>query len=123
MARIIEGTIGRLGLPGKEIRERSAGREQRVPIACAVALKPAAFRSSRRTPLRERTQAGLAAARRVGRTGGRPPKLTDDDIEAAKAMLANPDIGVTQIAHRLGVSPATLYQYIPAARTANTTGV
>jgi DNA invertase Pin-like site-specific DNA recombinase len=45
----------------------------------------------------------LTASRRVGRTGGGPPKLTDDDdIEAAKAMLANPDIGVTQIAHRLG---------------------
>ena len=73
-----------------------------------------------RSLIRERTQAGLAAARRVGRTGGRPPKLTDDDIEAAKALLANPDIGVTQIAHRLGVSPATLYRYIPAARTANT---
>jgi DNA invertase Pin-like site-specific DNA recombinase len=72
-----------------------------------------------RSLIRERTQAGLAAARRAGRTGGRPPKLTDDDIEAAKAMLANPDIGVTQIAHRLGVSPATLYRYIPAARTAN----
>ena len=57
------------------------------------------------------------------RTGGRPPKLTNDDIEAAKALLANSDIGVTQIAHRLGVSPATLYRYIPAARTANTPGV
>src|ERR1700732_1932169 len=54
-----------------------------------------------RSLIRERTQAGLAAARRVGRT----PKLTDDDIEAAEAMLANPDIGVTEIAHRLGVSP------------------
>ena len=29
-------------------------------------------------------------------------------------MLPNPDIGVTQITHRLGVSPATLYRYIPA---------
>jgi len=38
------------------------------------------------------------------------------------AMLANPDIGVTQIAHRLGVSPATLYRYIPAARSANMPG-
>jgi DNA invertase Pin-like site-specific DNA recombinase len=76
-----------------------------------------------RSLIRERPQAGLAAARRVGRTGGRPPNLTDDDIETAKAMLANPDIGVTQIAHRLGVSPATLYRYIPAARTANTPGV
>jgi DNA invertase Pin-like site-specific DNA recombinase len=63
---------------------------------------------------------GLAAARRSGRTGGRPPKLTDDDIEGARALLANPDIGVTQIARRLGVSPAALYRYIPAARTANT---
>ncbi|HET7886306.1 MAG TPA: helix-turn-helix domain-containing protein [Bradyrhizobium sp.] len=26
---------------------------------------------------------------------------------------------MTQVAHRLGVSPATLYRYIPAARTAN----
>ena len=42
-----------------------------------------------RSLIRERTQAGLAAARRLGRTGGRPPKLTDDDIEAAKALLAN----------------------------------
>jgi DNA invertase Pin-like site-specific DNA recombinase len=76
-----------------------------------------------RSLIRERTQAGLAAARRLGRKGGRPPKLTDDDIEAARALLANPDIGVTQIAHRLGVSPATLYRYIPAARTANTPGL
>jgi len=30
--------------------------------------------------------------------GGRPPKLTDEDIEVAKAALANPDIGVTRIA-------------------------
>jgi Resolvase, N terminal domain/Helix-turn-helix domain of resolvase len=68
--------------------------------------------------IRERTQAGLAATRRAGRTGGRPPKLTDDDIESAKALLANPDISVTQIAHRLGVFPTRLYHYIPADRTA-----
>jgi hypothetical protein len=40
----------------------------------------------------------------------RPPAEVHDDIEAAKAMLANPNIGVTQISHRLGVSPATLYR-------------
>jgi DNA invertase Pin-like site-specific DNA recombinase len=74
-----------------------------------------------RSLIRERTQAGLAAARCLGRKGGRPPKLTDDDIEAAKALLANPNIGVAQIALRLGVSPATLYRYIRAARTANPT--
>src|SRR3954447_10934578 len=65
-----------------------------------------------RSLIRERTQAGLAAVRRLGRTGGRPPKLTDDDIEAAKALLANPDIAVTQIAQRLDVSPATLFSVV-----------
>jgi len=54
--------------------------------------------------IRERAQAGLAAARRAGRTGGRPPKLTEDDLEAAWALLANPDIGVTQIAHTVSAS-------------------
>jgi DNA invertase Pin-like site-specific DNA recombinase len=76
-----------------------------------------------RSLIRERTQACLAAARRLDRTGGRLPKLTDEDIEAAKTLLANPDIGVTQIAHRLGVSPATLHRYIPGARSARTPGI
>lgn len=70
-----------------------------------------------RSLIRERTQAGLAAARRAGRTGGRPAKLSDDDLEAATALLANPDIMVSEVARRLGVSPATLYRYLPAART------
>jgi hypothetical protein len=44
-------------------------------------------------------------------------------MRLAQAMLANPDIGATQIAHRLGVSPETLYRCLPAARTVNTPGV
>jgi hypothetical protein len=66
-----------------------------------------------RSLIRERTQAGLAAARRAGPTGGRPPKPTDADIEAAEAMLANPDIGVTQIAHPISI-------YARRARTLQT---
>ena len=37
-----------------------------------------------RSMIRERTEAGLAAVRRTGRTGGRLPKLTDGDIEVAR---------------------------------------
>lgn len=73
-----------------------------------------------RSLIHERTRAGLSAAKKAGRTGGRPPKLTDDDIQAAKAMLTNPDIGVASVAHRLGVSLATLYRHIPAARASST---
>jgi DNA invertase Pin-like site-specific DNA recombinase len=36
-----------------------------------------------RSLIRERTQADLAARGVLAGTGGRPPKLTDDDIEAA----------------------------------------
>src|SRR5260370_13542814 len=95
-------------------------RQVLFPPMPAIVRTDAALAEFKRSLIRERTQAGLAAAQRAGRTGGRPPKLTDDDIEVAKALLANPDIGVTQIAHRLSVSPATLYRYIPAALTADT---
>ena len=76
-----------------------------------------------RSLVRERSQAGLLAARRVGHTGGRPPKLTDEDVGTARAMLTNPDIGVVSVASRPGVSLATLYRYIPAARASNSEAV
>lgn len=70
-----------------------------------------------RQVIRERTRAGLDAARTRGRKPGRKPALTSKDIQAAKAMLADPDINVDEIARRLGVSPATLYRHMPAARS------
>jgi DNA invertase Pin-like site-specific DNA recombinase len=119
MKQLIE-TIEKLRVKGIGFRSLTEALDTTTAQGRLVFHMFGALAEFERSLIRERTQAGLAAARRVGRTGGRPPKLTDDDIEAARAMLANPDIGVTQIAHRLGVSPATLYRYIPAARTANT---
>jgi predicted DNA-binding transcriptional regulator YafY len=40
-------------------------------------------------------------------------------LDVARTLLANPDITVADVADRIGVSPATLYRYIPAARAAN----
>ena len=68
---------------------------------------------------RKRTRAELAAAKRASRTGGRPPKLTEDDLDIARTLLANPDIAVGDVGDRLGVSRATRYRYLPAARAAN----
>lgn len=69
-----------------------------------------------RSIIRERTRAGLDAAKARGRRGGRPPKLTEKDLTAARAMLAEASITVEDVAKRLGVSPATLYRHLPAAR-------
>lgn len=68
--------------------------------------------------IRERTRAGLDAARARGRTGGRPPALSPDDLAAARALLRDPAITVEQVARRLGVVPSTLYRHLPGGRSA-----
>ncbi|KHQ50190.1 recombinase family protein [Mameliella alba] len=55
--------------------------------------------------IRERTSAGLSAA------------LAAADLAQAKALLADPDITVKQVAARMGVSISTLYKHLPAARS------
>lgn len=82
----------------------------------------AALAQFERAIIRERTSAGLAAARARGRIGGRPPALKPADIAAGKAMLSNPDMTVKDVAKRLGVSISTLYKHIPAARATITRG-
>ena len=59
--------------------------------------------------IRERTRAGLAAARARGRTGGRPVTLTPEKVAAAEAMRAAGQ-PIVQIARVLGVHRATLYR-------------
>lgn len=76
----------------------------------------AALAEFERSVIRERTLAGLQAAR--GRTGGRPPALEPKDIAAAKALLKDPEITVVEVARRLGVVPSTLYRHLPRARSA-----
>jgi DNA invertase Pin-like site-specific DNA recombinase len=68
--------------------------------------------------IRERTRAGLDAARSRGRKGGRPRSLSDKDLKQARALLTDPEITVEEVARRFGVGPSTLYRYLPAARQA-----
>ncbi|MCI0668060.1 MAG: helix-turn-helix domain-containing protein [Methylococcaceae bacterium] len=65
-----------------------------------------------RNLIRERTYAGLAAARARGRSGGRKPKLNDKDIREIRALWRNRAIPVSDIAKRYGVSRTTLYKHL-----------
>ncbi|MEH6643711.1 recombinase family protein [Vreelandella glaciei] len=58
--------------------------------------------------IRERTLAGLAAARARGRKGGRRPVMSPADVRKAAAMLADPNITKTEVARHFGVSRVTL---------------
>jgi DNA invertase Pin-like site-specific DNA recombinase len=78
----------------------------------------AALAEFERGVIRERTLAGLQAARARGRLGGRPPALKPKDLAVAKSMLKDPEITVTEVARRLGVAASTLYRHLPRARTA-----
>jgi len=71
-----------------------------------------------RSIIRERTKAGLEAARARGKKGGRPPALVAKDLAAAKAMLSDPEITMEEVAKRLKVAPSTLYRHMPGGRGA-----
>jgi len=60
--------------------------------------------------IRERTLAGLAAARARGRTGGRPTVWTPEKLAAARAMNQAGEHDVATIARVLGVSRASVYR-------------
>jgi DNA invertase Pin-like site-specific DNA recombinase len=62
--------------------------------------------------IRERTKAGLEAARARGRIGGRPKLLDDKKIILAKQLMSNPENKPDDVARTLGISRATLYRYL-----------
>lgn len=62
--------------------------------------------------IRERTKAGLAAARARGRHGGRPRLMTAEKLEVARSMYASRKHTVAAIAATLGISRATVYRYL-----------
>jgi DNA invertase Pin-like site-specific DNA recombinase len=77
----------------------------------------AALAEFERSLIKDRTMAGLRAARERGRVGGRPKSMTPERVAVARKLLA---AGTTQdeTARILGVSPMTLWRYLrsnPAA--------
>jgi DNA invertase Pin-like site-specific DNA recombinase len=69
--------------------------------------------------IRERTQAGLQAARARGRKGGRPKSLTDKKTAMAQALYNDKNNTVDEICKTLNISRATLYRYIIELRINN----
>ena len=65
--------------------------------------------------IRERTQAGLQAARARGRKGGRPGGLSDQARKkaiAAESIYSEGTLSVSEIARNLEISKSTLYKYL-----------
>ncbi len=66
-----------------------------------------------RALIRERTNAGLTAARARGRTGGRKPVLPKDSkVRMSKKLYSDKSMPIKEICSALKISRATLYRYV-----------
>ena len=68
------------------------------------------------TPIRDRTMAGLTAARARGRIGGRPRIMDQSKIEMAKSLMADTKNSIKDICKTLSISKTTLYRRLKAAK-------
>jgi DNA invertase Pin-like site-specific DNA recombinase len=71
----------------------------------------AALAEFERDLIRERTKAGLAAARARGRKGGRPRGVDEKKRKAALALKRDPQYSVREICEIVGISRNTYYKY------------
>ena len=62
--------------------------------------------------IRERTMAGLEAARARGRKGGRKPVMTEKKIALASRLMRDRETPMSEVCEAVGVSKATIYRYL-----------
>jgi len=77
----------------------------------------AALAEFERNLIRERTLAGLKAARARGRSGGRPKKLSPKELKTIRTLLRSNEVPVQDIAAQFKVNRSTLYRNMTAAAT------
>jgi DNA invertase Pin-like site-specific DNA recombinase len=101
--------VGELDERGVKLRSVKESIDTGGPVGKLVFHLFGALAEFERELIRERTLAGLEAARARGRNGGRPPALDAKRRKAAFAMMNNRDMSVAEISRQFGVSRSTLY--------------
>jgi DNA invertase Pin-like site-specific DNA recombinase len=112
--RHLVDTITQLADRGVGFRSLQEAIDTTTPGGKLVFHVFAALAEFERDLIRERTAAGLAAARSRGRHGGRPPVMTADKLQVAQEMYRSDEYTVAAIAKILGVSRASIYRHVGA---------
>jgi len=107
LVRIV-GELEQKGVSFESLTEKIETRSAAGKLAFHVFAALAEFE---RNLIRERTRAGLVAAR--GRAGGRKPKLTDAQIKETNEMVNARKLPIGRIAELYGVSRTTIYKVAP----------
>jgi DNA invertase Pin-like site-specific DNA recombinase len=121
LGRTMRGLIdftGALRERGVEFRSLTEGIDTTTPAGRFYFHILGALAEMERELIRERTNAGLAAARARGRKGGRPAKLTAKQVEHARRLLTDPATTVKEVAEAYGVNRATIYRSLGLGKAA-----
>ena len=106
--------VGELDQRGVALKSLTESIDTSTPAGRLVFHTFGALAEFERDLIRERTKAGLAAARARGRVGGRPTVWTSERREQADRMLAEGKT-VSSVADVLGVSRASVYRLLRIA--------
>src|SRR5215469_5799400 len=118
--RSLIGFVEDLRERGIDFRSVTEGIDTTTPAGRFFFHVLAALAQMERELIRERTNAGLAAARARGRKGGRPSKITKRQLDHAKRLLADPRTTMLEVAASLRVDRTTLYRALVRERDAAT---
>jgi DNA invertase Pin-like site-specific DNA recombinase len=110
--RHLVDTITELAERGIGFRSLQEAIDTTTPGGKLVFHVFAALAEFERDLIRERTAAGLAAARARGRHGGRPSVITADKLRVARELDGSGQYPVAAIAKTLGVSRASVYRHL-----------
>jgi DNA invertase Pin-like site-specific DNA recombinase len=116
LSQLIE-TVDRLQAKGCGFKSVTEAIDTTTPSGRLIFHIFGALAEFERSLIRERTLAGLKAARARGRKGGRPKALDEQRLAIAEALLKDGLLTVQEVASQVQCSPATLYKYIPAPRS------
>lgn len=109
------GLIRSLQDRGVELRSLTEGIDTATINGKLIFHLFAALAEFERALIRERTQAGLAAARARGRKGGRPKLLDPEKRRHAVALYNDKQHSIAEICRLMGISKPTLYSYLEEA--------
>lgn len=108
--------LGSLGVGFRSITEEI---ETVTPAGRLFFHMVGAFAQFERDVIRERTNAGIQAARRAGKQLGRPPAISADQWTQAKALLSGPHkMSVASVASLLNVTRQAIYKRLNAEKNA-----
>ncbi len=116
-------TVQKLEAAGVALKSLTEGIDTTTPNGRLIFHLFGALAQFERELIRERTVAGLAAARARGRKGGRPPKLSAEKLRVAQRLLKDPESTVSEVARILGVHRSTLHKALHGSVAKSMNGV